>query len=62
MPRACFDTVLFSQSWYLLEGADSVSGQMRRDKECRFSDVTSSGRVWRKVPESEAWSMGLDET
>ena len=26
------------------------------DKECPFSGVTSSGRVWRKVPESDARS------
>ena len=43
---------------YLLsEGADRVSGQLRRDKECPFSGVTRSGRVWRKVPESDARSV-----
>ena len=26
--------------------------------ECTFSDVTKSGRVWRKVPESDAGSVG----
>ena len=26
-------------------------------KECPFSGVTKSGRVWRKVPESDAWSV-----
>ena len=43
-------------AWYpnLSEGADSVGGQLRGDKECRFSGVTNSGRVWRKVPESDA--------
>ena len=25
--------------------------------ECPFSGVTKSGRVWRKVPESDAWSV-----
>ena len=30
---------------------------MRGDKECPFSGVTSSGRVWRKVQESEARSV-----
>ena len=35
------------------EGADRVSGQLRGDKECPFSGVTKSGRVWRKVPESD---------
>ena len=35
----------------------SVHGQIRRDKECPFSGVTSPGRIWRKVPECEAWSV-----
>ena len=26
---------------------------------CPFSGVTSSGRVWRKVPESDTWSVSL---
>ena len=30
---------------------------MHGDKECPFSGVTNSGRVWRKVPESEARSV-----
>ena len=38
----------------LSEGADRVGGQLRGDKECPFSGVTKSGRVWRKVPESNA--------
>ena len=51
---------LLPQSYYypnLSEGADRVGGQMRGDKECPFSDVTKSGRVWRKVPESDARSV-----
>ena len=43
----------------LSEGADRVGGQLRGDKECPFSDVTKSGRVWRKVPESGARSVSL---
>ena len=39
------------------ESADRVGGQLRGDKECPFSGVTSSGRVWRKVPESDAQSV-----
>ena len=39
------------------EGADRVAGQLRGDKECPFSGVTKSGRVWRKVPESDARSV-----
>ena len=38
----------------LSEGADRVGGQLRGDKECPFSGVTKSGRVWRRVPESDA--------
>ena len=34
--------------------ADHVGGQLRGDKECPFSGVTSSGRIWRKVSESDA--------
>ena len=41
----------------LSEGADRVAGLLRRDKECRFSGVTKSARVWRKVPESDARSV-----
>ena len=40
----------------LSEGADNVDGQVRRDKE--FS--SSSGRVWRKVPESDAGRVHTD--
>ena len=46
----------------LSEGADRVAGQMRGDKECPFSGVTKSGRVWRKVPESDARSVGTNMT
>ena len=35
-------------------GADRVGGQLRGDKECPFNGVIKSGRVWRKVPESDA--------
>ena len=42
----------------LSEGAVRVGGQLRGDKECPFSGVTKSGRVWRKVPESDAGSVG----
>ena len=43
----------------LSEGVDSVGGQLCGDKECPFSGVTKSGRVWRKVPESDARSVSL---
>ena len=32
------------------------------DKECPFSGVTKSGRVWRKMPESDAQSVTLHIT
>ena len=41
----------------LSECADRVAGQLRGDKECPFSGVTKSGRVWRKVLESGARSV-----
>ena len=52
---ACFDAMLLSQSCSnpnLLECTHSVDGQLRGDKECPSGGVTSSGRVWRKVPEN----------
>ena len=59
------DVMLFSKSYYypkLLEGADSVGGQLHGDKECPFRDVTSSGSVWRKVPECDPRSVGFTHT
>ena len=59
--RACFGARLLPQSYQypnLSEAADRVSEQLRGDKECPFSGVTKSGRVWRKVPESDALSVG----
>ena len=43
----------------LSEGAENVGGQLRGDKECPFRGVTSSGRVWRKVPESDVRGVAL---
>ena len=40
-----------------LKGADHVNGQVHRDKECPFSGIPNSGRVWRKVPESDPRSV-----
>ena len=62
MLRAYFDAVLLPQSYYhphLSEGADSMGGQLRGDKECPFCGVTNSGRVWGKAPESDARSVGV---
>ena len=44
------------------EGAESVGGQLNWDEECSFSGVTSSGRVWRTVPESDDSSVYLAYT
>ena len=52
----------FDQYPNLSEGADRVGGQLRGDKEYPFSGVTKSGRVWRKVPESDAGSVGKTDT
>ena len=51
---SCLRACLGADCFYLPEGADRVSGQMRGDQECLFSGVIKSGRVWRKVPESDA--------
>ena len=56
-------TRLLPQSYQyanLSEGADHVGGQLRGDKECPLSGVTKSGRVWRKVLESDARSVTQD--
>ena len=39
------------------EGTDRIAGQLRGDKECPISGVTKSGRVWRKVSESDVQSV-----
>ena len=57
---ACLGARLLPQYYQypnLLEGANCVCGQLCRDKECPFSSVTKSGRVWRKVPESDAQTV-----
>ena len=46
--RACLGARLLPQSYQypnLSEGADRVGGQLRGDKECRFSGVTKSGSL-----------------
>ena len=52
--------MLLAQSYQqsdLSEVADSVGGQLHRDKECALSGVTNFGRVWGKVPESDSRSV-----
>ena len=47
----------------LSEGADLIGRELCGDKDCPFSGVTNSYRVWRRVPESDAqsvmWCMNL---
>ena len=51
-----FHSLISTQTFRMC--ADCVGGQPRGDKECPgFSGITKSGRVWRKVPESDAWSV-----
>ena len=60
--RACLGARLLLRSYFypnFFEGADRVIAQLLGDKEFPFSGVTRSGRVWRKVPESEARSVYL---
>ena len=45
-----------------MKSTDRAGGQLRGDKECPFSGVTKSGRVWRKVPESDARSVISTQT
>ena len=53
----CLGARLLPQSYQypkLAEGSDRICGQLCRDKECPFSDITKSGRVWREMPENSA--------
>ena len=49
LAQGCFQSYQYPN---LSESADRVAGQLRGDKECPFSGVTKSGRVWRKVSEA----------
>ena len=63
--RACLGTRLLPQSYQypnFSEGADRVGGQLRGDKEGPFNGVTKSGRVWRKMPESDIRSVGITKS
>ena len=56
----CLGARLLLQSYQypnLSVGTDCFGGQLRGDKECPFSGVTKSDRVWRKVPVSDARSV-----
>ena len=51
----CFRSLISTQNFQraLTASVNSSHG----DKECPFSGVTNSDRVWRKVPESDARSV-----
>ena len=53
----CFYSQYDCRSNPALKHAPEHFGQLGGDKEYPFSGVTKSGRVWRKVPESDAWSV-----
>ena len=53
----CFYSHISTQTFRRALTASRVDTELRGDKECPFSDVTKSGRVWRKVPESDARSV-----
>ena len=62
--RGCLGAKLLPLSYQypnLLEGTDRIHGQLCRDNECPFSGITKSGRVWRKIPESNAQSVPLPD-
>ena len=59
---ACLGARWFPWSYQfpnLSEDADRIGGQLHGYKECPFSGVTKSGRVWRKVPEIDAQRVQL---
>ena len=51
------DTSVQYPGWCISCLHDRVGGQLCGDKACPFSGVTNSGRVWRKVLESNARSV-----
>ena len=59
MPGRYVTSIVLSEYQYpnLSESADCVGGQLCGDKKCPFSGVTKSGRVWRKVLESDTRSV-----
>ena len=54
----CFHSLISTQTFRRALTAWTASV----DKECPFSGVTKSGRVWRKVPESDARSVISTQT
>ena len=54
----CFYSHISTRTFRRALTVSLVDTEMRGDKECPFSDVTKSGRVWRKVPERDTRSGG----
>ena len=57
MALGCFDSHISTRTFRRALTA-SLHGQLCVGKECPFSGVTKSGRVWRKVAESDPRSVG----
>ena len=57
--KRCSECALLLVPEPFWRAAHRVAGQLHGDKEYPFSGVTKSGRVWRKVPESDALSVRL---
>ena len=55
--KRCSECALLLVPEPFWRAAHRVAGQLHGDKEYPFSGVTKSGRVWRKVPESDARSV-----
>ena len=64
----CFHSLIYvisTQTFGLF--TDNVGGQLCGDKDCSFSGMSISGRVWRKVPESKVgvgalvWNQTLEK-
>ena len=51
----CFHSLISTHNF--CRALTALVDKLPGDKECPFSGVTSSGRVWRKVPESDAGSV-----
>ena len=60
----CFFSRISSTGTFRRALTASVADSCAEIKECPFSGVTQSGRVWRKVPESGArsvlWTLSCD--
>ena len=53
----CFYSLISCLSTQTFWRALTASVHNRADTECPITGITNSGRVWRKVPESNVWSV-----